>query len=226
MKNILIVDDDKEIQKALSIALQQEEFAMVSAFTIKEAVFYVKEHLFDLILLDIMLPDGNGFDLLQIIREQKIYVPVICLSSKDDEAVKVAGLGIGADDYITKPFSISLLKSKIKALIRRNTLYSTSSNQAQFGDFTLDRKQMDILYRNKPLELTAKEFHILSLFLEHPHQVFTKEQIYKQVWNNDVVDDNTITVYIKRLREKIEVDSSHPQFLLTVWGIGYKFEGK
>lgn len=223
MKNILVVDDDKEIQKALSIACRNEDFTIISAFSIDEANQLLKTDFFDLIILDILLPDGNGFDFLQQIRDREIVTPVICLSSKDDETYKVAGLGIGADDYITKPFSLSLLKSKIKALIRRNTFYARDNSVLPCGKFSYDPRLMAISLEGNRIDFTAKEFQIMKLFLENPQQVFTKEQIYCHVWNNNVVDDNTITVYIKRIREKIEVDSSNPKYLLTVWGLGYKF---
>ncbi|MCH1942217.1 response regulator transcription factor [Holdemania massiliensis] len=224
MNRILVVDDDKEIQTALHLVSRNEDFQLISAFSIEQARQLLNSTQFDLILLDIMLPDGNGFDLLQTIRDFKITTPVLCLSSKDDEAFKVAGLGIGADDYMTKPFSVSLLKSKIKALIRRSTVYAQPAAMLSCGDFIYDPQKMIIRQNDRELDLTSKELQVLRLFLEHPNQVFTKEQIYFQVWNNNVVDDNTITVYIKRLRNKIEKDPSSPQHLITVWGIGYKFK--
>lgn len=223
MEKILVIDDDQEIQKALFLAGRNESFTITGAFSVNEARQLLTQEQFDLILLDIMLPDGNGFDLLQIIRGNENYTPVICLSEKDDEAFKVAGLGIGADDYITKPFSFSLLKSKIKALIRRNTLYTREQHIAIAGPFAYDPRQLTITMHGQPLELTSRELQMLRLFLENPGRVYTKEQIYTLVWNNHAVDDNTITVYIRRLREKIEAEPSHPQYLLTVWGIGYKF---
>lgn len=224
MNKILVIDDDREIQKALTLASHREDFTVLSAFSVEQAKQLLAQQQVDLILLDIMLPDGNGFDLLQIIREAAIYTPVICLSSKDDEAFKVAGLGIGADDYITKPFSFSLLKSKIKALIRRNTLYTKETQSYICGRFSYDSRQLIIALDNKPLDLTSKELQMLKFFLENPGRVYTKEQIYTLIWNNHAVDDNTITVYIRRLREKIEEDPSNPKYLLTVWGIGYKFQ--
>lgn len=224
LNKILVVDDDKEIQHALQLVSSTEDFTITSVFSVSEARAYIQNETFDLIILDIMLPDGNGFNLLQLIRSSEIYTPILCLSSKDDEAFKVAGLEVGADDYMTKPFSISLLKSKIKALIRRNTTYIQGSSITTYGDFCYDSKKMMITQNDQPLDLTAKELQILKLFIENPQQVFTKEQIYYHVWNNDIVDVNTISVYIKRIRSKIEKDPSNPQYLVTVWGIGYKFK--
>lgn len=222
MNQLLVIDDDKQIQLALQLVNKNEDFLITSAFNMQEAKEIISNQRFDLIILDIMLPDGNGFDLLYWLRDHEIHTPVLCLSIKDDEAFKLAGLGIGADDYMTKPFSITLLKSKIKALIRRNTIYTKESSIC-CGPFNYNSKQMIITMNEVPLDLTAKELQILKLFIENPNQVFTKEQIYRQIWNNDIIDDNAITVYIKRIRSKIEKNPTKPEHLLTVWGIGYKF---
>lgn len=224
MTKILVVDDDKNIQTALSLVCKDEDFVLVNSYTISESEHLLETDQFDLILLDVYLPDGNGFDLLKVIRNLNIYTPVILLSSQDDEAFKVTGLTIGADDYITKPFSINLLKSKIKALIRRNTQYTTPNTSNTTGIFVFDYKTMTISKNGIPLDLTSKELQILKLFIENENQVLSKEQIYTNVWNNNAVDNNTITVYIKRIREKIEDNPAEPKYITNVWGIGYQFK--
>ncbi len=221
-KQILVIDDDQHIQTALQYACQNQDLQLTSAFTIAQAKEMLNTTQFDCILLDIMLPDGYGIDLLQLIRQNNNYTPVICFSSQDDETSKVLGLGIGADDYITKPFHFEFLKSKINALIRRNTQYSFQQGTPQ-QLFYFDTKTMTIYKNHVPLVLTSKELLLLKLFIEHPNQVFSKEQLYSHVWQQEAIDDNTITVYIKRLRAKIENTPTKPKFLLTVWGLGYKF---
>ncbi len=221
-KQILIIDDDQHIQTALHFAFRDLEFNLVSAFSIAEAKNLLLENNFDCILLDLMLPDGYGIDLLKDIRQNMNYTPVICFSTQDDETSKVLGLGIGADDYVTKPFHFEFLKSKINALIRRNIHYSTQQHHTN-QQFYFDNITMNIYKDKTPIDLTSKELSLLKLFIDHPNQVFSKEHLYTSIWKQDIIDDNTITVYIKRLRSKIEIDPANPIHLITVWGIGYKF---
>lgn len=167
------------------------------------------------------MPEMDGFELIQEIRSRKIYTPIIIISGREEEHNKILALGLGADDYLTKPFSIHLLHSKLKALIRRNNRYQQEEKiELVVGPFSLDKNTLEISKNGEVLPLTSKETKLLRMFLEHPNQVFTKEQLYAAVWNELVVDDNTIMVYVKRLRKKIEVDPKKPVYLVTVWGIG------
>lgn len=171
------------------------------------------------------MPDIDGFDLIREIRNDKIFTPIIILSGKEEEHNKILGLGLGADDYLTKPFSINLLVSKIKAFYRRSNMYQQSNNQDLIiGPFRFCQNSFQIYKNNIALDLTAKEVLLLKFLLENPNKVFSKEQLYEKVQNNTAIDDNTIMVYIKRLRNKIEDSTKEPKFLKTVWGIGYKLD--
>lgn len=171
------------------------------------------------------MPEIDGFELIQQIRSRKIYTPIIIISGREEEHNKILALGLGADDYLTKPFSIHLLHSKLKALIRRNNKYQQEEKmEVVEGPFCLDKNTMEIYKNGELLSLTSKETKLLKIFLENPNRIYTKEQLYEAVWNDSVVDDNTIMVYVKRLRKKIEEDPKTPVHLLTVWGIGYQFK--
>ena len=162
--------------------------------------------------------------MLQKIRSNHNNTPVIVLSGRQEEYQQIVGLGLGADDYITKPFSMPMLTSKIRALVRRNRTYQQSpSSDLVVGPFSLSRTTYRLYKNGVEIQLTAKELALMTVFLENPKQVFSKEQLYAQVWRNSAVDDNTITVYIKRLRQKIEDQPQKPQYLKTVWGVGYTF---
>ncbi len=219
---LLILEDDIAIQKALKYSFNDLDYDLYQVYCIEDAQKMITNNSFDIILMDINLPDGSGLDFLEHIRSLNIYTPVICISANDDEMTKVLGLGIGADDYITKPFHLEVLKSKIKAIIRRSNQYNIISTRPN-EKFIFDNKSMTILMNNKTLILTSKELLLLKYFIDNPNQVFSKEQLHTLIWNDSIVDDNTITVYVKRLRHIIEIDPKNPQHLLTVWGIGYKF---
>lgn len=192
-----------------------------------EAYTLLKAREFDLVVLDIMMEDIDGYTILQRLRADGIMTPVLMLSGKQEETDQVLGLGLGADDYLTKPFHLSVLIQKAKALIRRNRVYShQKQNGILVGPFRFDTMKLECYKDGKRLNLTARELVLFRFFLEHPGQVFTKEQLYHQVWNENLVDDNTIMVYIKRIREKIEDDNKKPAYLKTVRGIGYIFNGK
>lgn len=192
-----------------------------------EALTLLKTQEFDLIVLDIMMGDMDGYTILQKLRADGIMTPILMLSGRQEEMDQVLGLGLGADDYLTKPFHLSVLIQKAKALIRRNRVYSHQNQGGiQAGPFRFDTMKLECYKNGKRLNLTAKELVLFRFFLEHPGQVFTREQLYHQVWNENLVDDNTIMVYIKRIREKIEDDSKKPAYLKTVRGIGYIFNGK
>ena len=173
-----------------------------------------------------MIPKISGMDVMQYIRKNSV-VPVIIVSAKDTEADKTLGLGLGADDYITKPFSVAEVLARIKANIRRTTQYDNTSVTAPTilatGDLVMNLSDYSITKKGKNIELTAKEFDILKLLLQNPKKVYTKEQIYSLVWNDAYLgDENAVNVHISRLRNKIEDDTRNPRYILTVWGIGYK----
>ena len=226
-ERLLIVDDELAIRIALRTAFSRENMIVSEASCGVEALRLLKTQEFDLVVLDIMMEDIDGYTILQQLRADGIMTPVLMLSGKQEEMDQVLGLGLGADDYLTKHFHLSVLIQKEKALIRRNRIYSRQKgNGIQVGTFRFDTMKLEGCKDGERLNLTARELVLFRFFLEHPGQVFTQEQLYHQVWNENVVDDNTIMVYIKRIREKIEDDSKKPAYLKTVRGIGYIFNEK
>ncbi len=222
MSRILIIEDDPTIQMGLSYYLTQEGFAVDVAGSCEETkALLEKSEDYQLALLDLSLPDGNGFDLFQEIRK-KIFLPVIFLTAVDDEVSIVMGLDMGAEDYVVKPFKARELLSRIKRVLRNRS--SLSFNILHIGSITVDMKQAKVTKNGKDLMLTALEYKIFLILVTNPNQVFTREQILADIWdvNEDYVNDNTLTVYIKRLREKIEDDKDQPKIIQTVRGIGYK----
>lgn len=224
-EKLLIVDDDPAIRLALKTAFAREGMVIAEAPNGTEALKQIRAQKFDLVILDVMMQDMDGYTVLQKMRAGDILTPVLLLSGKQTETDQVLGLGLGADDYLTKPFHISILIQKVKALIRRNSVYNqNTSNSIRAGCFTFDLMRLECCKDGVPLNFTAKELTLFRFFMEHPGQVFTKGQLYSQVWNDAVIDDNTIMVYIKRIREKIEDDIKNPQYIKTIRGIGYRFD--
>ena len=222
MKEILIVEDDKTISLGLEYYLAQEGFGVDVASTCREALARLQTQNYDILLLDCGLPDGSGFDLFQEIRKIST-VPIIFLTAIDDEVSIVMGLDMGADDYITKPFKARELLSRIKNVLRRSNS-KNASNVIHIKNLTIDTLQAKVLKNGVDVMLTALEYKILLILAFNPNRVFTREEILADIWdvNEEYVNDNTLTVYIKRLREKIEDDKDHPQIIQTVRGIGYK----
>ncbi|MDF2671009.1 MAG: DNA-binding response regulator [Paenibacillus sp.] len=226
-KNILVVEDDKSIAEMVQSHLTKEGFKVVHAADGAEALRLFSGQSFDLVLLDLMLPELDGMDVLRIVRE-KSFVPVLILSAKDSDVDKAIGLGFGADDYVTKPFSLIELSARVKAALRRASQYSQTvaaeeEGVIQIHELTLDIEHYQVSKNGLELKLTAKELQILKLMMTNPKRAFSKEQIYRAVWKDDYYgDENAINVHISRLREKIEDDPSKPQYIKTVWGIGYK----
>ena len=224
---ILLVEDDLAINDMVKGQFIKEGFEVVSAFDGEEALELFANDMFDLILLDLMLPKLDGMEFLKIIRE-KSMIPVLIMSAKDGDLDKALGLGFGADDYIAKPFSMIELTARVKAAIRRATHYSQTGQKQEkkvltVGEITLDLDNFLAQKSGKEIKLTAKEFHILKLFISHPSRVYTKAQIYSLIWEDEYYgDENVINVHMRRLREKIEDDPSKPQYIKTLWGIGYK----
>ncbi|MED0933808.1 response regulator transcription factor [Bacillus mobilis] len=225
--HILLVEDDISIQEMVEKYLIKEGFQVTIASDGEEGVNTYLKGSFDLIILDIMMPKLDGLEVVRIIRE-KSAVPILMMSAKDTDVDKAVGLGIGADDYICKPFSMIELAARVKAGIRRSTKYSATEEtkkMIQIGDLTIDPINFTVEKNGKSLKLTLKEFEILKLFVKNQNRVFTKAQIYTLVWSEEYYgDDNVINVHMRRLREKIESDPSNPEYIKTLWGIGYKLE--
>ncbi|GAB6931989.1 response regulator transcription factor [Calditerricola satsumensis] len=227
--SILVVEDDRDLHRLVATYLRKEGYAVDGAYTGQEALVRARSGSYHLVVLDLMLPDIDGFAVLRDIREAST-VPVIILSAKGEEWDKVMGLGIGADDYLTKPFRIAELIARVKAQLRRylvlNAPASAPPRVMRYGDLELHLDTYEVRVGGKAKPLTAKEYALLKLFLEHPGRVFTKAQLFERVWKEPYLgDDNTVMVHIRRLRAKIEPNPSQPQYIQTVWGIGYKLGG-
>ncbi len=223
---ILLVEDDAEISEMLKNFLETENYEVACALDGQQACTMFDDMSFDLVLLDLMIPKISGMGVMQHIR-QSSYVPIIIISAKDSESDKTLGLGLGADDYITKPFSVAEALARIKAALRRTMQYDSAAVDTpavlKAGELTLDLTDYTVKKKEKSIDLTAKEFEILKLFMQNPKKVYTKEQLYTLVWNDMYCgDENAVNVHISRLRNKIEDDPRNPRYVLTVWGIGYK----
>ncbi len=228
-KRILLVEDDESICEMVEKYLRSEGFLITTVNNGEAAIQQNVVSAYDLVILDIMMPKLDGLEVLRIIRE-KSAVPILIMSAKDSDVDKALGLGLGADDYLAKPFSLLELSARVKAAIRRATKYSKELNVSEdvliIGDLKIDVKNFTVTKGNENLKLTAKEFAILKLFAANQNRVFTKQQIYQLVWNDEYYgDENIINVHMRRLREKIEVEPSNPRYIKTLWGIGYKLEG-
>lgn len=223
-ERILVVDDEAMIRKSVAMVFEREGMQVTTAADGQEALDLLEQNSFDLIILDVMMTPVDGFYVVDNIRKHHILTPVLFLSGNQEEGSKILGISLGADDYLTKPFSLAMLTAKAHALIRRNREYnSVSLKSLNCGSLHFDLQTYEVSKNGTRLPLTSKETALLRFFMEHQNQVFTKEQLYEQVWNQAVVDNNTIMVYIKRLRDKIEEDPKEPQYLKTVWGLGYRF---
>ncbi len=226
MDKILLIEDDIEISTMLKNFLTTENFEVVTAYDGENACEKFFADNFSLVLLDLMIPKMNGIEVMGKIRESHT-VPIIILSAKDTDSDKTLGLGLGADDYITKPFSVTEVLARIKANIRRNTQYAPSPPKSpttlKKGSLVMNLENYTVTKDGKSLELTAKEFEILRLLMENPKKVYTKEQLYSLVWKDAYFgDENAVNVHISRLRNKIEDSPRNPKYVITVWGIGYK----
>lgn len=224
---ILLVEDDAEINSMLQSFLETENYEVVTAFDGESACekFFADEY--SLVLLDLMIPKRNGIEVMKVIRE-KSRVPIIIISAKDTDSDKTLGLGLGADDYVTKPFSVAEVLARIKANIRRSTQYAQGGGEEDTfytrGELTVNTGDYSVYKKGQRIELTAKEFDILALLMKNPKKVYTKEQIYSLVWKDTYLgDENAVNVHISRLRNKIEEMPRSPKYVVTVWGIGYKF---
>ncbi|MCR4671919.1 MAG: response regulator transcription factor [Lachnospiraceae bacterium] len=224
---VLVVDDEKIIVKGIKFNLEQEGMEVDTAYDGKQAVEYAFSRNYDIILLDIMLPEYDGYQVCQMIRERS-DVPIIMLTAKGDDMDKIIGLETGADDYVTKPFNIVELKARIKAIIRRTQNRSKAQPQQQTitaGDMTVETDSRRVFIKGAEVNLTAKEFDLLKLLILNPNKVYNRSDLLKFVWGADYPgDERTVDVHVRRLREKIEEDPSKPEYIQTKWGVGYYFQ--
>ena len=228
MKNILMVEDDSTIAFAVKYAVEQEGFNLDISENLENARKIVNSKEYDLILLDVMLPDGNGYEFLKQLREHDEDTPVIFLTACDEEVNIVMGLDIGGDDYITKPFRVRELISRINAILRRKGKSQDSNKKIlKFKNISIHTLEARVFKNNEEIFLTSAEYKLLLILIQNKNMVLSRAQILEKLWDvtYDFINDNTLSVYIKRLREKIEDDSSKPQYILTVRGLGYKWNG-
>ena len=223
--HILVVDDEPNIREVVELYLRREGYEVEVVGDGSAALRAIERKIPDLIVLDLMLPLLSGTQLTRTLREGRYDIPIIMLTAKDDEADRVAGLELGADDYVTKPFSPKELVARVKAVLRRTSSKPLAEAQPlTIGQITLNPSTRQVWARAEEVMLTAKEFDLLWFLMNHPGQVFTRDQLLDHVWGFDFVGDaSTVTVHVRRLREKIEASPTKPEYLLTVWGVGYKF---
>ena len=227
--NILIADDDREIVVSTAIFLKAEGYGIYKAYNGLEALDICLSHDIQLILLDIMMPELDGLETLMRVREKK-NIPIILVSAKSQDCDKILGLTAGADDYITKPFNPSELVARVKSQLRRYTqlgaMEPVKSSCIAINGLVIDTDAKSVTVDGEEVRLTPIEYKILELLCRNPNRVFSSEQIYQNVWNYDnPVNDNTIAVHIRHIREKIEINPKEPRYLKVVWGIGYKIQG-
>ena len=227
MYKILVIEDDESLGRGLQFALQKEGFEVNLARTLHEGESFFDSTNHDLILLDVMLPDGNGFEFCKKIR-RKSDISIIFLTACDEEVNVVLGLDIGADDYITKPFRVRELISRIKAILRRSERLNKNkkdTNLIKCNDLIFYSIERKLIKNGEEVMLTTMEYKLIDMFLKNPMRILSRNSILEKLWdaNGEFVDDNTLSVYIRRLREKIEDDASHPKYITTVRGVGYKW---
>lgn len=224
MSQILLLEDDLSLINGLSFAFKKQGFELTVARTLKEADCLWADGKYDLLVLDVSLPDGSGFEFCKKVR-QFSKVPIIFLTAADEEVNIIMGLDIGGDDYITKPFKLGVLVSRVNALLRRAKDFSSADTQLESNGMKVLLLQGQVFKNGRLLDLTAAEYKLLCLFMRNPNMVLTKEQILDKLWDCDgnYIDNSTLTVYMRRLRMKIEDNPSEPQMLLTVRGMGYKW---
>ncbi|MFC2470936.1 MAG: response regulator transcription factor [Lachnoanaerobaculum gingivalis] len=230
MNKALVVDDEKLIVKGIKFSLEQDGYEVDVAYDGSEALKMAKEKEYDIVLLDVMLPEMDGMEVCQAIREFS-EMPIIMLTAKGTDMDKILGLEYGADDYITKPFNILEVKARIKAIIRRNSKKSKAAQKneriIEISDLKLDLDSRRVFEKDKELNLTAKEFDILELLTQNPDKVYSREKLLNIVWGNklhEAGDVRTVDVHVRRLREKIEPNPSEPKYIHTKWGVGYYFK--
>lgn len=225
---ILVVDDDNDLREFTVSCLREEGFKVIEAKNGREAIDAIQENPLKMVLLDLNLPDIDGEDVLQKIKNKDRLLPVIVISGKQSVSSKVLTLGLGADDYITKPYSEDELIARIKSNLKKYSIFNEiNENKKSFlisiGNLTLDQRNFTVNLGHKEEKLSPRLFSLLRFFMENPGVVFNKKMIYQKVWADEFFDDNTVTVFIRKLRRIIEIDPGKPKHILTVWGEGYKF---
>lgn len=228
MKNILVCDDDKEIVDAIEIYLQQEGYHILKAYDGEQALSVLQEQEIHLLIIDVMMPKLDGIRATLKIREES-SIPIIILSAKSEDADKILGLNIGADDYVTKPFNPLELVARVKSQLRRYTqLGNVAENNNRIyrvGGLVINDDLKEVIVDDEPVKLTPIEYNILLLLVKNQGKVFSINQIYERIWNEDAIGaDNTVAVHIRHIREKIEINPKDPRYLKVVWGVGYKIE--
>ena len=228
VKRILVVDDEKLIVKGLRFSLLQDGYEVDCAYDGEEALNLVKANEYDLILLDVMLPKFDGFEVCQQVREFS-DIPIIMLTAKGDDMDKILGLEYGADDYITKPFNVLEVKARVKAIMRRTGKKEEKVDESNIlikHDMKIDRESRRVFIEDVEISLTAKEFDLLELLALNPDKVYSRDQLLNMIWKYEYSGDaRTVDVHIRRLREKIEKNPSNPKYVFTKWGVGYYFKG-
>jgi len=224
---VLVVDDENPIVEAVAYNLRKEGFQALTASDAEQCLDIARTERPDLIILDVMLPSASGFDVCRMLRKQN-DVPIIMLTARAEETDRVVGLELGADDYITKPFSMRELMARVKTVLRRTHVGAVSTESiVKAGNLTVDPNRYEVTLGDKRIELSPKEFDLLRFMATHPGQVFSRQSLLDRVWGADAyVEDRTVDVHIRWLREKIEVNASRPERLLTVRGVGYKFRSE
>ncbi|MGM9926674.1 MAG: winged helix-turn-helix domain-containing protein [Bacillus sp. (in: firmicutes)] len=231
-KKVLVVDDEQSIVTLLQYNLEQAGFLVITAFDGREAVQVAELENPDFIILDLMLPKLDGIEVCKLLRQKKMNVPILMLTAKDDELDKILGLELGADDYMTKPFSPREVIARIKAILRRSNTQTLNVDKEEeqelsirIGELVIYPEKYETYFQNQLLELTPKEFELLLYLAKHKGRVHTRDQLLSTVWNYDFAGDTRIVdVHISHLREKIEVDTRRPKYIKTIRGLGYKFE--
>ena len=228
---ILVCDDDREIVEAITIYLEKEGYSVIAVYNGKEALDTLRREQVQLIILDIMMPEMDGIEALLRLREYS-SIPVILLSAKSEDADKINGLNVGADDYITKPFNPLELLARVKSQLRRYTQLGSMQESDRDsvltnGGITLNKESMVVMVDGEVKKFTPTEFRILKLFMENIGTVFSSAQIYERIWDEDAyATDNIVSVHIRRIREKIEIDPKNPDYIKVIWGVGYRMVGK
>lgn len=223
MTDILIVEDNEELGSLVKAFLVREGYTVTWKMTGEDGIAALKEEKFRIMLLDVMLPGFDGYETLRIIRKD-LGLPVLMMSARNDDQSKILGLDVGADDYIEKPFSIPVLSSKIKAILRRNYDMPEERKELSYKDIKVDLEDMTVRKGDTVISVNGKELDILIYFLKNPDKVIHKEVLFNAVWGSDCISEmSTLTVYIRWLREKIEDDPKDPKYIHTVWRVGYRF---
>lgn len=228
---VLVVEDEELIREMILVSLKEEGYEVTTAMDGRTALSFIQsaepgtDTGFDLMVLDLMLPQINGLDICRLLRHQGNTVPILILSAKASETDRVLGLEVGADDYLTKPFSMRELIARCRALIRRQRFTNVSQPAVlEYGDVIILPQECRVLVRGEEINLSPKEFRLLELFMTHPRRVWSREQLIDRVWGEDFMGETkTVDVHIRWLREKLELDPSHPEYIITVRGFGYRF---